>query len=140
MDYIDETEVKRGVPMNELKFTQEHEWVLLDGPETCIVGITEYAQKELGELVYVEFPELGSECERGAEIAVIESVKAASELYAPVTGTILSVNEILVENPRIVNDDPFGDGWFVRVKLEDPKELAFLLSESAYGELVGNAP
>ena len=122
--------------MSELLFTDEHEWLRPEGGSTCVIGITDYAQEQLGELVYVELPEVDSRCEKGDEIAVIESVKAASELYAPVTGTVLEVNEALIEDPSLVNNDPLGDGWFIKVELADPEELQELMSGDAYAELV----
>ena len=122
--------------MGELLFTDEHEWLRLEGDSTCVIGITDYAQEQLGELVYVELPEVNSECEKGAEISVIESVKAASELYAPVTGTVIEVNESIIEDPSLVNSDPLGDGWFIIVRLTYAEELGELMDGDAYAAFV----
>ncbi len=122
--------------MSELLFTDEHEWLRLEGDSTCVIGITDYAQEQLGELVYVELPEVNSECEKGAEISVIESVKAASELYAPVTGTVIEVNESIIEDPSLVNSDPLGDGWFIKVRLTYAEELGELMDGDAYAAFV----
>ena len=122
--------------MGELLFTDEHEWLRLEGDSTCVIGITDYAQEQLGELVYVELPEVNSECEKGAEISVIESVKAASELYAPVTGTVIEVNESIIEDPSLVNSDPLGDGWFIKVRLTYAEALGELMDGDAYAAFV----
>ena len=122
--------------MGELLFTDEHEWLRLEGDSTCVIGITDYAQEQLGELVYVELPEVNSECEKGAEISVIESVKAASELYAPVTGTVIEVNESIIEDPSLVNSDPLGDGWFIKVRLTYAEERGELMDGDAYAAFV----
>ena len=122
--------------MGELLFTDEHEWLRLEGDSTCVIGITDYAQEQLGELVYVELPEVNSECEKGAEISVIESVKAASELYAPVTGTVIEVNESIIEDPSLVNSDPLGDGWCIKVRLTYAEELGELMDGDAYAAFV----
>ena len=122
--------------MGELLFTDAHEWLRLEGDSTCVIGITDYAQEQLGELVYVELPEVNSECEKGAEISVIESVKAASELYAPVTGTVIEVNESIIEDPSLVNSDPLGDGWFIKVRLTYAEELGELMDGDAYAAFV----
>ena len=122
--------------MGELLFTDEHEWLRLEGDSTCVIGITDYAQEQLGELVYVELPEVNSECEKGAEISVIESVKAASELYAPVTGTVIEVKVSIIEDPSLVNSDPLGDGWFIKVRLTYAEELGELMDGDAYAAFV----
>lgn len=118
--------------MSEMKFTEDHEWILMEDEEVGIVGITDYAQDQLGELVFVELPEVGAEFSQGSEAAVIESVKAAGEVKAPVGGTVLEVNETLVEEPEKVNADPLGDGWFLKLKISDPGELDGLMDEEAY--------
>ena len=122
--------------MHELLFTAEHEWVRREADSVAVIGITDYAQEQLGELVYVELPEVGTEFAKGAELAVIESVKAASELYAPVTGTVLEVNDQIAEDPSIVNNDPLGDGWFVKVQLSDLAEIGDLLDVEGYESLI----
>src|SRR6202011_4377677 len=99
--------------MPTLRFTKDHEWIRLDG-DTAVVGITDYAQQQLGDIVYVELPEIGRRVERGKEAAVVESAKAASEVYAPVSGEIVAVNDAIVGDPAKVNSDPTGDGWFVK--------------------------
>jgi len=121
--------------MTMLRFTKDHEWVRLDG-DLAVVGITDYAQSQLGDVVYVELPEIGRRVERGKEAAVVESVKAASEVYAPVSGEVTEVNQALATDPAMVNADPMGDGWFLKLRLDDPKELEGLMDEAAYQRLV----
>jgi glycine cleavage system H protein len=121
--------------MSIVKFTNDHEWVRVDGDE-AVVGITEYAQTQLGDIVYVELPEVGRALEKGKEAAVVESVKAASEVYAPVSGAVTAVNGALGDDPARVNSDPMGAGWFFKMKLKDPKELDALMDEAAYQKLV----
>lgn len=122
--------------MSEMKFTEDHEWARAEGDDIVVVGITDYAQEQLGELVYVELPKVGGEVSQGDEAAVIESVKAAGEVKSPVSGTIVEVNESLSDSPEVVNTDPTGDGWFYKVKMSDPAELESLLDEQAYKDLV----
>ena len=121
--------------MSLLRFTTDHEWVRLDG-DFAVVGITDYAQSQLGDVVYVELPEIGQLIEKGKEAAVVESVKAASEVYAPVSGEVAEVNDALAADPAKVNADPMGDGWFVKLRPADPKELDGLLDEDAYQRFV----
>ena len=121
--------------MTTLKFTQDHEWIRVEG-DTGTVGITDFAQEELGDLVYVELPEIGKHFSQGNEAAVIESVKAAADLKAPVTGKITEVNSSLTEEPGKVNADPMGTGWFFKIKLADASELDALLDVAAYEALV----
>ena len=118
-----------------LRFTRDHEWVRLDG-DLAVVGITDYAQSQLGDVVYVELPEIGRRVEKGKEAAVVESVKAASEVYAPVAGEVVAVNEVLSGEPGRVNADPMGEGWFLKLRIADPKELEGLLDEAAYRRFV----
>ena len=122
----------------ELKYVETHEWVREDSDGTVIVGITDYAQGALGDVVYVELPEVDSEVEMGDEVAVVESVKAASDIYAPLSGTITEVNESLEGNPELVNTDPYRDGWFFRLKLRDVEELSSLMDSESYSELCDN--
>jgi len=122
----------------ELKYVETHEWVREDGNGTVIVGITDYAQGALGDVVYVELPEVDSEVEMGDEVAVVESVKAASDIYAPLSGTITEVNESLEGNPELVNTDPYRDGWFFRLKQRDVEELSSLMDSESYSELCDN--
>lgn len=116
-----------------LKFTKDHEWIKVEG-DTAIVGISDYAQKQLGDVVFVELPEVGREVSSGDELAVVESVKAASEVYAPVSGEVTEVNEDLEGAPETVNAAPTGDGWFVKMTLSDASELDALMDEAAYTE------
>jgi glycine cleavage system H protein len=112
-------------------FTEDHEWIEVDG-ETATVGITEYAQSQLGDIVFVEVPDEGKEVSKGDDAAVVESVKAASDVYAPVSGTVIEGNQTLAENPALVNDDPEGEGWFFKLTLADTAELEGLMNDSAY--------
>ena len=122
----------------ELKYVETHEWVRENDDGTVLVGITDYAQGALGDVVYVEMPEVDSEVEMGDEVAVVESVKAASDIYAPLSGTIKEVNESLEGNPELVNTDPYRDGWFFRLKLRDVEELSSLMDSESYSELCDN--
>ena len=121
--------------MSTFRFTRDHEWVRLDG-DLAIVGITDYAQSQLGDVVYVELPEIGHRVEKGKEAAVVESVKAASEVYAPVSGEVAEINEMLTTDPATVNADPMGDGWFIKLRLDDPKELDGLMDEEGYKHFI----
>jgi glycine cleavage system H protein len=121
--------------MTALRFTKDHEWVRLDG-DLAVIGITDYAQSQLGDVVYVELPEPGLRVEQGKEAAVVESVKAASEVYAPVSGEVAEVNDTLAADPAKVNADPLGEGWFMKLRLDDPKELDGLMDEAAYQRFV----
>jgi glycine cleavage system H protein len=121
--------------MSVLRFTRDHEWIRLDG-ELAVVGVTDYAQSQLGDVVYVELPEIGRRVEKGKEAAVVESVKAASEVYAPASGEVAEVNEALAADPAKVNADPMGEGWFLKLRLTDLKELEGLLDEAAYQQFV----
>lgn len=118
--------------MSEMRFTEDHEWILLEDDDIATIGITDYAQEQLGELVYVELPEVGHELTQGSEAATIESVKAAGEVKAPVTGTVVDVNETLADEPERVNNDPTGDGWFLKLKVDDPAQLEQLMDEETY--------
>ena len=124
--------------MSELKYTEEHEWILIEG-DVATVGITDHAQEQLGEIVYVETPEVGSEVSKNDDAGVVESVKAASEVYAPLSGEIIEANEALADNPQTVNDDPMGDGWFFKIKISDPGELDDLMDEAAYKRFIGDS-
>jgi glycine cleavage system H protein len=117
--------------MSDIRFTDEHEWIRVDGA-TGTVGITDYAQEQLGDIVHVELPEIGRAVAERAEAAVVESVKAASEVYAPVAGEVTAVNEALEEDPSVVNSDPLGDGWFFKLKIDNAGQLAELMDEAAY--------
>ncbi|MGB3810293.1 MAG: glycine cleavage system protein GcvH [Parvibaculum sp.] len=117
--------------MSEIRFTDQHEWVRVDG-DVATIGITDYAQEQLGDVVYVELPEVGKSLATGDEAAVVESVKAASEVYAPVSGEVVEVNGDLEGAPGGVNDDAMGRGWFVKLTLADKSEFAKLMDEDAY--------
>ncbi len=116
-------------------FTEDHEWVDVDG-DIGTVGISEYAQEQLGDIVFVDVPEDGKELTKGDEAAVVESVKAASDVYAPVSGTVLEGNAELADTPGLVNEDPEGDGWFFKLTLSDPDEVKGLMDEVAYAAFV----
>ncbi|MFN2568384.1 MAG: glycine cleavage system protein GcvH [Candidatus Dormibacteria bacterium] len=120
--------------MSGYRFSPTHEWVAVEGREAT-VGITDHAQSQLGDVIFVELPSLGEHLTAGQRFGVVESVKAASDLYAPVGGRVVAVNELLAENPQAVNDDAFGEGWLIR--LSEIKENDKLLDEAAYGALVG---
>ena len=116
-------------------FTQDHEWISVDG-DSATVGITDYAQAQLGDVVFVEVPPAGTEVAKGKEAAVVESVKAASDVYAPVSGTVTEANAELEGDPSLVNTAPEGNGWFFKLKLADPAELEGLMDETAYKAFV----
>ena len=120
----------------ELGYRETHEWVRNEGDGTVTVGITDYAQDSLGDIVYVELPEVGDELDLGQEAGVVESVKAASDVFAPLTGTVVAINEALEDNPEIINASPYGDGWFYRLRIADPAELDELLTAGEYLEVV----
>ncbi|KAF0138090.1 MAG: glycine cleavage system H protein [Rhodospirillaceae bacterium] len=117
--------------MAQIRFTGAHEWIRQEGAEGT-VGITDYAQKQLGDMVFVELPEVGRKAEKGAEVAVVESVKAASEVYAPAAGEVVAVNDALSRNPALINEDPLGDGWILRLRLTTPEEMEALMDSVAY--------
>ena len=121
--------------MSETRYTDQHEWVRLDGGEAT-VGITKFAAEQLGDVVYVELPAKGKAVKAGAEAAVVESVKAASEVYAPVSGEVVSANDALGAEPSKVNEDPEGEGWFFKLKLSDKGEFAKLMDAAAYAKFV----
>lgn len=120
------------------KFTTDHEWVRLDG-DIATVGITKHAAEQLGDVVFVELPDVGKSFGQGDDMAVVESVKAASDVYAPVSGEIVETNGAIVDAPEGVNDGPEGDGWFVKMKLSDASQLDGLMDEAAYEEHAANA-
>jgi glycine cleavage system H protein len=117
------------------RYTKDHEYIRVEG-DTGVVGVTEYAQEQLGDVVYVELPEIGKTVAKGAEAAVVESVKAASEIYAPVSGEVVAVNNELEGAPGTVNEDPSGKGWFLKLKLTNPAELDGLMTEQQYQEFL----
>ena len=119
-----------------IKYSEDHEWVDAKEDDLVVIGITDFAQEQLGDLVYVELPEVGDECTKGENISVIESVKAASDLVAPVSGSIIEVNSRLEDEPEIVTEDSMGEGWFIKVKLSNPSELDELMDEEAYNSFI----
>ena len=121
--------------MSALKYTKDHEWVRVEG-DVATIGISDYAQDQLGDVVHVELPEGGKAVARGEEAAVIESVKAASEIYAPLSGEVIEVNGALADDPSIVNSSPLDQGWFLKLRLSDPGELDGLLDEAAYEDFI----
>jgi glycine cleavage system H protein len=125
--------------MTELRFTKDHEWVRRDG-DLAVIGISDYAQSQMGDVVYVELPEIGRQIEQGKEAAVVESVKAASEVYAPLSGEVAEINQALAADPAKVNADPLGEGWFFKLRVADPAkletELDRLMDEAAYQRFV----
>ncbi|ROO31765.1 glycine cleavage system protein GcvH [Salinisphaera japonica] len=120
----------------DLSYAKTHEWIANDGDGTVTIGITEYAQGSLGDLVFVELPEAGTKVSAGDAVAVVESVKAASDIYAPVNGEIVEINEDLDESPERVNEDPFGQGWLFKMAVNNADDLDGLLDAAAYGEIV----
>ena len=124
--------------MSILRYTDDHEWARLEG-NTITVGITEFAQNQLGDLVFVELPTVGGTVTQGDDAAVVESVKAAGEVKSPVSGTIIEINETLVDTPEKVNDDPTGEGWIYKVAITSPTEWESLMDDADYAALVANA-
>jgi len=118
-----------------LKFSKEHEWVMVEG-DVALIGITEFAQSELGDVVYVELPEVGEKITKDDPFGSVESVKAVSDLFAPVSGAVIEVNDSLPDNPELVNEDSYGDGWMIKVQMSDKEELKDLLAADEYGEFV----
>jgi glycine cleavage system H protein len=122
-------------PPSDIRYTKEHEWVRLDG-DIATVGITDHAQEQLGDIVFVELPQVGKSVEQGAEAAVVESVKAASEVYAPLSGEVIDVNKALEGEPGKINADPLGEGWFMKLKVKDRSQFDALMNEAAYNDFV----
>jgi glycine cleavage system H protein len=121
--------------MPDIRYTKDHEYIRLDG-DVATVGITEHAQEQLGDIVFVELPAIGKQVEQGAEAAVVESVKAASEIYAPVSGEVVEVNSALEGEPAKVNADPLGEGWFLKLKIRDKSQFDALMREAQYNEFL----
>lgn len=122
------------IPEN-LKYTQDHEWIAVDG-ELATIGITDYAQGELGDLVFIELPDVGAEVSQGHSFGTVEAVKAVSDLFAPVSGEVVEINARLSDDPETVNKDPYGEGWMIKVRISNVDELEKLLNAAAYKELV----
>jgi glycine cleavage system H protein len=118
------------------RYTKEHEWIRLEGGNVAAVGISDYAQDQLGDVVFVELPAVGKKLAKGDEAAVVESVKAASEVYAPVAGEVVAVNDAIAGEPGIVNREPEAGGWFVKLKLSNPADLQSLMDENAYDAFI----
>ncbi|HIF52266.1 MAG TPA: glycine cleavage system protein GcvH [Thiotrichaceae bacterium] len=125
--------------MSEVKYSQDHEWLILNDDGIATVGITVYAQKELGDVVYVELPDMDKQVEKDDDVAVIESVKTASDIKSPISGVIVGINDDLNDDPEKVNADPQGEGWIFKLKLTDETEINQLMDESSYNAYVGNA-
>jgi glycine cleavage system H protein len=123
----------------DLLYTKEHEWILVE-EDIATIGITDYAQQELGDVVYVELPEEGQDLESEDEFGSVESVKAVSEIYAPMGGTVTEVNSDLDDNPELVNEDPYGDAWMIRIKFSDKSQLEDLMSAKQYEEFISEEP
>ncbi|SDX35013.1 glycine cleavage system protein GcvH [Marinobacter mobilis] len=123
------------IPAN-VKYIETHQWVRLEGDGTATVGITDFAQEQLGDVVYIGLPEVGATVNGGEEAGVAESVKSASDVFSPVTGEVLAINESLEDEPEMVNEDPYGEGWLFKVKLADEGELDSLMDADTYAELV----
>jgi glycine cleavage system H protein len=119
----------------DLKYSREHEWVLVEG-SVATVGITDFAQEQLGDVVFVELPAVGDKVTKDEAMGVVESVKAVSDIYAPLTGTVLEVNDDLPDSPEMINEDPYGDGWIVKIEVGDPTDLDDLLASDAYESYV----
>jgi glycine cleavage system H protein len=123
----------------ELKYAETHEWVRQEDDGTVVVGITDHAQDALGDIVYVELPEVGASADSGGEVAVVESVKAASDIYSPVSGEIVDINSALEDQPETVNQSPYSDGWLFRVKLAEPEDIQNLMDADAYKAMIDAA-
>ncbi|MBI5491519.1 MAG: glycine cleavage system protein GcvH [Deltaproteobacteria bacterium] len=119
----------------DLKYTKEHEWVKVDG-SIATVGITDYAQDSLGDVVYVELPQEGGSVTKNEPFGVVESVKAVSDLYSPVSGSVAEVNDAIIDSPEVINDDPYGDAWMIRVEVHSPNDLSDLLSAEEYQKYI----
>lgn len=121
---------------NELKYSEEHEWLKVEGESRARIGITDFAQSELGDIVFVELPEVGDEVTAGEPFGSVESVKTVSELYSPVSGKVVEVNEALADSPENVNTSPYGDGWMIVVEMSDPSQVDQLLTAEQYKETI----
>jgi glycine cleavage system H protein len=122
---------------NDLKYTEQHEWVREEG-DTGTMGISDFAQHELTDIVFVELPAVGKQVAKGDALAVVESVKAVSDVYAPISGTVVEVNEVLSDQPELVNTDPYGGGWIAKLKIEKPEEIGGLLTPEQYKTQTGS--
>jgi len=118
-----------------LSYVESHEWIRNEGDSIVTIGVTDFAQEQLGDVVFVELPDVGAELVSADEFGVIESVKAASDLFAPVSGEVIAINELLADDPELVNTDPYGDAWLLQIRLSHPEELEHLLDADAYSQL-----
>jgi len=123
----------------DLHYSSDHEWIRTSGEDTVRIGITDYAQNSLGDIVFVQMPEPGSTVSPGDSIGEVESTKSVSDIFAPVSGTVIARNDALDSTPELVNSDPYGDGWMIEVELSDPGEISDLLDAAAYADLIGEA-
>ena len=121
---------------NELKYTEDHEWVKIDG-DIALIGITDHAQSELGDIIFIEFPEINDHIEKTEPFGTIEAVKTVADLFAPISGKILEINNSLEDSPELVNSDAYGEGWIVKVSVDDPSQLKDLLSSESYEKIIG---
>ena len=121
----------------DCRYTKEHEWARLDKGSVVVIGITDYAQQKLGDVVYVELPKEGDEITKDDSFGFVESTKSVSDLFAPVSGRVVDVNDALLDSPEIVNEDPYDEGWMVKVELDDPEELDGLMTAAEYEEMIG---
>ena len=121
----------------ELRYTKDHEWIRLEGDDKAVVGITDFAQRELGDIVYVEVESIGKELEAGSVFGTVEAVKTVSDLYLPISGTVEELNPALANAPELVNNDPYGEGWMVRMRISKNADLKTLMDAKAYEQLVG---
>ena len=119
----------------QLKFTKDHEWIKVEGSE-ALIGITDYAQSELGEIVFVELPATGDSIVAEASFGTVEAVKAVSDLFMPVSGEVIAINPLLEDKPELINEDPYGEGWMIRIQLNNPAQVDGLLSAEAYSALI----
>lgn len=124
--------------MSDIKFTEDHEWLKIENDGNVTVGITDYAQEQLGDIVYIELPEAGTAFEAGRDMAVVESVKAAGDVKVPVAGEVVEINIRLADEPELVNSDPMGDGWFLKIAPEDIEEIDKLMNEEEYSDYIGS--
>jgi len=137
-DIIVEVKAKKYLVKGDRRYSETDEWALLNG-DVAIIGITDYAQKELKDIVSIELPEVGRKVKKGEEVGIVDSIKASSSYYSPISGEIIEVNENLLSNPEFINRDPYGDGWIFKLKVENPDEYASLLSPEKYAEKLKSA-
>ncbi|MEM2009215.1 MAG: glycine cleavage system protein GcvH [Thermosphaera sp.] len=137
-DIIVEVKAKKYLVKGDRRYSETDEWALLNG-DVAIIGITDYAQKELKDIVSIELPEVGRKVKKGEEVGIVDSIKASSSYYSPISGEIIEVNENLLSNPEFINRDPYGNGWIFKLKVENPDEYSSLLSPEKYAEKLKSA-